>query len=790
MKKYLILVLMSCTLLAACGTTNSPKEEIQTTNPADIVPNAIYTPEYNDLDDEDNDGLTNAEEKELGTDLDSDDTDSDGLTDYEETKLGTDPLKEDTDGDGISDSIEVLSELDPLNDKSDGNNKDSEREFTVDYNVENCNLSVTGNANVNNIYIDTLQDCGVEKTPGVVSELYEFYIGDKEFETATISITYDKKKIKSMGYDEENLAIFQLLNDGTFKEVGGTVDIDKSTVEVELEHFSKYVVGDKTILGKELDKKVFLLLDNSGSMFPKSLRPNSNENDVDFKRVDMSQELVRLCDDTIKFGVGKFTGNYSTLCGSFEDSDDVLIETLEGIRTCDEVFNGTKIANAIKGSLKNFDSDDNGSRKFIVLLTDGETTESGWGYTEEDAIEDANEKNVSIIVVGLGNSLDKEYLQRIALGTGGMFIYASNADALDSIIEFINANINYNYTDRDGDGEFDSILIADSGFDITKNAFPIENYNFKTYWKDEAIGGQCFGISTLVQQYYRGTLPSVGYNIESHKLAGLLNESGECIPYDISSVPFFSNSNGRFVASKDNLSSLDFCMSDFLDEFYSLDTKWVRSKEDDTLLVLSDEAKAICEKYPLVTTQIFKAGKGSIFNTDKKAYSKYEMYCYTIDVDKNSLPDEYIDDYNILLCIHNLFTLQGSNYYKESVYQLDSIDSEENIQEKNFNKLITDIQSGEAVVVAGNAHAVNGTALYRDLENPNRYILEIYDNNDTKNMKEIYIEKYKPVGIEVITETSWYNEYKFKVINSDDGIFPGKKTGDKLDIDFIVFRNL
>ena len=101
MKKYLILVLMSCTLLAACGTTSLPKEEIQTTNPADITPNKIYAPEYNDLDDEDNDGLTNAEEKELGTDLDSDDTDSDGLTDYEETKLGTDPLKEDTDGDGI-----------------------------------------------------------------------------------------------------------------------------------------------------------------------------------------------------------------------------------------------------------------------------------------------------------------------------------------------------------------------------------------------------------------------------------------------------------------------------------------------------------------------------------------------------------------------------------------------------------------------------------------------------------------------------------------------------------------
>lgn len=42
------------------------------------------------------------------------DSDGDGLTDAQETQLGTDPANPDTDGDGVSDSVEIVSETDPL----------------------------------------------------------------------------------------------------------------------------------------------------------------------------------------------------------------------------------------------------------------------------------------------------------------------------------------------------------------------------------------------------------------------------------------------------------------------------------------------------------------------------------------------------------------------------------------------------------------------------------------------------------------------------------------------------
>ncbi len=65
--------------------------------------------------DTDNDGLTNQEEKKIGTDPCKKDTDNDGLTDWEEVKIyKTDPLNPDTDKDGVKDGQEALSGRNPL----------------------------------------------------------------------------------------------------------------------------------------------------------------------------------------------------------------------------------------------------------------------------------------------------------------------------------------------------------------------------------------------------------------------------------------------------------------------------------------------------------------------------------------------------------------------------------------------------------------------------------------------------------------------------------------------------
>jgi hypothetical protein len=86
--------------------------------------------------DSDNDGYSDKLEKDSGSNaqdagstppppvtkimdrLQGSDDDGDGLTNDEERRIGSDPLKADTDGDGCSDGAEVLSESKPLDAKS------------------------------------------------------------------------------------------------------------------------------------------------------------------------------------------------------------------------------------------------------------------------------------------------------------------------------------------------------------------------------------------------------------------------------------------------------------------------------------------------------------------------------------------------------------------------------------------------------------------------------------------------------------------------------------------------
>ncbi len=77
--------------------------------------------------DPDGDGLTNDEEKKLGTDPHKADTDGDGLSDGEEVnRYHTNPLVTDSDGDGLSDGDEVLKY------KTDPNKKDSDGDGLTD----------------------------------------------------------------------------------------------------------------------------------------------------------------------------------------------------------------------------------------------------------------------------------------------------------------------------------------------------------------------------------------------------------------------------------------------------------------------------------------------------------------------------------------------------------------------------------------------------------------------------------------------------------------------------------
>jgi len=111
---FLFLALGASILWFVFRNGYSRDSEVSETGPfglgADFeIPEWYYT-------DKDGDGLTDDEERELGTNPYETDTDGDGLSDYDEIHFyGTDPLNPDTDGDGYSDGYEIIYGTDPLN---------------------------------------------------------------------------------------------------------------------------------------------------------------------------------------------------------------------------------------------------------------------------------------------------------------------------------------------------------------------------------------------------------------------------------------------------------------------------------------------------------------------------------------------------------------------------------------------------------------------------------------------------------------------------------------------------
>ncbi len=94
--------------VVAIPTTNATN---QTT---EVTPSESVAPVQADGDDQDGDGLSDSEEKKLGTDPTNPDTDRDQLFDQDEVNVyKTNPRNPDTDGDGNNDGVEVANGYDP-----------------------------------------------------------------------------------------------------------------------------------------------------------------------------------------------------------------------------------------------------------------------------------------------------------------------------------------------------------------------------------------------------------------------------------------------------------------------------------------------------------------------------------------------------------------------------------------------------------------------------------------------------------------------------------------------------
>ena len=171
------------------------------------------------------------------------------------------------------------------------------------------------------------------------------------------------------------------------------------------------------------------MLDSSGSM---------SESDPTCKRVQAAQVFLSKLGDEDLVAIMHFGADTSPGCdcaGVLADftTDKTVAQAALSQVTAD---GGTPLFCAVEEAVGPLSSEPN-SRRVVLLLTDGQSTEDYPESAESSAQAAAFGAEVNVHAVGLGYSLDFSLLQDIAQETGGSFALAGDAQVLAGLFDAV-----------------------------------------------------------------------------------------------------------------------------------------------------------------------------------------------------------------------------------------------------------------------------------------------------------------------------------------------------------------
>ncbi len=664
------------------------------------------------------------------------DRDNDGLPDDYETSVShTDPNKADTDGDNVTDGNEILLGLNPLeaSSKNDGILDDQREVECIVYDQAiGVSVDIKGKKDITRTTLETFKTETLANVSAIVTDLiYIHSYGDVT--SATISIVYDESKLSSLGIDPNNLAIYELnqLNN-SFERLETTIDTTNKLVQTEVSTLGNYFVADKSKLRPSLSTELAFVIDNSGSMYSKEEISDSEENDVDFQRVDLSNKLIDRLNGNYKFSAGKFTFEYTNLADMTENKEEVK-NMISSIKTSIESFTGTYIGNAIANALNQFNDEESINRRYMLLLTDGRDTTGVTGYNGEvleKALVEAQEKNVKIYTIGLGQSIDATALKRISDTTGGKYYFASTADDLENIFNLVAAELNYNLLDVDNNNVDDHILICDSGATTKRDGISFSNFPNSTNQY-----GSTYGMALLSKLYYQKALDS-NYKAITIRDGDVVIEAKEVAP---SSAGLDYNLNSLYKSSPEVFGLL----ADLPKNFW-------KTKVENKVLGIQDEYKTELAALLLnVYSQDYVDE-----NTDFNKYENYMLDINTLYAEDLNMDLYKVDtiDINFLRLIYRLDVFK---YRDEEFKFIDDSD-------KAYNKLVEELSNGRPTLLKLNEnYTVLALKLMANLENPNKLKIEIYDPNYSGQIRYLDVERTQNIQLENYNESLTRYEYKF-----------------------------
>lgn len=424
------------------------------------------------------------------------DFDNDGISNKVEEEKGLSSYKNDTDNDGLYDNVELIMELDPT--KKD--DYDVSREYKViqnNYKGSKNYLIVTSKGNVANTFLDT-----VDINVGFSSK---FIVSDTLKVTTTNIETPDSMTIyfnKDKDWTKKEYSVY-MFDEATSKITELNTKENEDYLIANITKFDNiYFIGKKSEKPKEYLNQIIILIDNSGSMFTSEYvagvsKPNdtSYAHDVEFKRLSLMTELVdQLGTENYEYSVYAFTASH---CEMVKYSNDPLTikKGINSLRTSCQKFNGTDMSGAIKKYANTFKDDVYGA-KYMIVLTDGKDTGDREFALSEYYLNNYRKQGIHIITLGLSSEVNSDYLMDIAYLTKGKYLYASDANMLDTLSGLIESSIHQSQdTVKFNDKEY--TLVADSGFQVDKDGF-----SFKNFGTSEQNNSNSFGFSYLAKQIY------------------------------------------------------------------------------------------------------------------------------------------------------------------------------------------------------------------------------------------------------------------------------------------------
>lgn len=506
------------------------------------------------------------------------DFDGDGIINIIEEEKGLSNYTSDTDGDGLFDNVELSLGLDPTT----ADDYNEIREYTAiqdNYKDTKNYLIVKGKGNIANTFLDS-----VDLNIGFSSS---FVQSNTLKVTTTNSEKPEKMQIyfkKEAGWNNKKHKIYM------YDELTGNLeelktDASDQYLTAEVTNFDNiYFVGKKESVPKEYLNQIIILIDNSGSMFPKKY-VTSNKNasdtayghDIEFKRLSLMTSLVdELGTEDYEYSVYGFTASYCPMIVRSNDSMEIK-RSINRLKTECQRFNGTDMSGSIKKYATTFRDDVYGA-KYIIVLTDGVDTGNNVFKLSEYYLNDYRKKGIHIVTLGLSNQVNGDYLMDIAYLTKGKYLYASDSNMLDTLSEIIKKSINKT-EELIKIEEKDYSLLADSGFQVDRDGFSFQNFH------SQDLNSNSFGFAYLSKQIYLNQLTGGGGNSEIITTELTDNNKNRLVKGNIYSIELSKEYKNKTVdlTDKDNLDD-DYQLLQLINQAHKLQLKKGTAKIGDFVL--------------------------------------------------------------------------------------------------------------------------------------------------------------------------------------------------------------